>query len=273
MNHSYEGLQRIGDRDRAGLLRPLRCPAYRLTLGGLIVSLAGDGVFLIALAWQVYALSDVPTALAGVGIAMTVPTIVCLLIGGAVADRTDPRRVMLVADVVRALTLATLASLSMTGSLTLAELLVIAVVHGAATAFFDPASDALVPRLLEAESLAAANALDQIVRPLALRLAGPALGGVAIAVVGTGGAFATDAGSFAVSAAALLAIPAGSIRPIAAAATGVVGEITTGLAYVRARPWLWVTLASAALAYLLFMGPVEVLVPTTAAFLLICWRL
>ena len=57
----------------------------------------------------------------------------------------------------------------MTGALGLWELLVIAVVYGAVPAFFNPASDALVPQLLPEEVLAQANSLDQLIRPLALR--------------------------------------------------------------------------------------------------------
>ena len=259
MSHSYEGLDRGGGHDRARMLAPLRRPDFRRLMAGLSVSLLGDGVFLVALAWQVYAISDAPTALGAVGIAMTIPTIACLLLGGAVADRTDRRRVMLVADVVRALALGALAALSLAGRLHLSELMAVAVLYGVATAFFDPASDALVPELLPAAELAAANALDQLVRPVALRLAGPALGGIAVALVGVGGAFALDAASFALSAGALLSIRRPRRR--AAAPAPVAGEIAAGLRYVRARPWLWVTLAAAALAYLLFMGPVEVLLP------------
>ena len=73
--------------------------------------------------------------------------------------------------------LATLAVLAVSGQLRLWQLLGIAVVYGAATAFFDPASDSLVPELLPVEALAQANSLDQLIRPLALRLAGPAAGG------------------------------------------------------------------------------------------------
>ena len=263
MNHSYEGLDRAGGFDRVRLLAPLRHRPYRLLLGGLSVSLLGDGIFLVALAWQVYAISDAPAALGAVGIAMTVPTIACLLLGGAVSDRFDRRRVMLAADAVRALAMGSLAALALAGLLSLVELEAIAVVYGAATAFFDPASDALVPELLPTEVLAQANSLDQLVRPLALRLAGPALGGAAVAGLGTGGAFALDAGSFLVSAAALLALgrrvgarprPAGGGLPMT-------GEILAGLRYVRRHAWLWATLASAAIAYLLFMGPTEVLLP------------
>ena len=79
MQQSYEGLDRPGGFSRVRLLAPLRHRDYRLLVGGLSVSLLGDGLFLVALAWQVYTLSDAPTALATVGIAMTVPTIVCLL--------------------------------------------------------------------------------------------------------------------------------------------------------------------------------------------------
>jgi hypothetical protein len=264
MQHSYEGLDRVGGFDRVRLFAPLAHRDYRLLVGGMSVSLLGDGLFLVALAWQVYALSNAPTALASVGIAMTIPTIVCLLIGGAVSDRYDRRLVMLGADTVRALALVTLAFLSVTGELHLWQLMAVAVLYGAATAFFDPASDALVPQLLPADALAQANSLDQLIRPLALRLAGPAVGGVLVGALGVGWAFGLDAASFVVSAGTLLAMSPVR-RPAdpadAAAAGSVRREVAAGLRYVRSHAWLWATLVSAAVAYLLFMGPTEVLVP------------
>jgi DHA3 family tetracycline resistance protein-like MFS transporter len=262
MQHSYEGLDRVGGFDRVRLFAPLAVRDYRLLVGGMSVSLLGDGLFLVALAWQVYALSNAPTALASVGIAMTIPTIVCLLIGGAVSDRHDRRLVMLCADAVRALALAALAVLSVSGSLHLWELMAVAVVYGAATAFFDPASDALVPELLPPDSLAQANSLDQLIRPLALRLAGPALGGMLVGAIGVGWAFGLDAASFVVSAATLLAMsPARRVVDPAEATRSVRREVAAGLRYVRSQAWLWATLVSAAIAYLLFMGPTEVLLP------------
>jgi MFS family permease len=260
VQHSYESLDRPGGFSRVRLLAPLAYRDYRRLLSGMSVSLLGDGLFLVALAWQVYALSDTPTALATIGIAMTVPTVFCLLVGGAVSDRYDRRLVMLLADAARAVLLAILAALATTGALRLWQLLVTVVVYGAASAFFNPASDALVPQLLPADVLAQANSLDQLIRPLALRLAGPALGGMLVAALGTGAAFALDAASFGISIVALV-----SIAPVpAAAVTDVrrVGrEIEAGLRYVRSHAWLWATLVSAAIAYLLFMGPTEVLLP------------
>ena len=102
MQQSYEALDRPGGFSRVRLFSPLAHRDYRLLAGGMSVSLLGDGLFLVALAWQVYSMSDAPTALATVGIAMTIPTIACLLIGGAVSDRFDRRLVMLIADAVRA---------------------------------------------------------------------------------------------------------------------------------------------------------------------------
>ncbi len=260
MQQSYEALDRPGGFSRVRLFAPLAHRDYRLLAGGMSVSLLGDGLFLVALAWQVYTMSDAPTALATVGIAMTIPTIACLLIGGAVSDRFDRRLVMLVADAVRAVVLAALAALAVWGELRFWELMPIAVVYGAATAFFNPASDALVPQLLPTDVLAQANSLDQLIRPLALRLAGPALGGLLVGAIGAGWTFGLDAASFVISVIALLAmspVPASSTTEERAG----VNEIRAGLRYVRGHAWLWATLVTAAIAYLLFMGPTEVLLP------------
>ncbi len=261
MFHSYEGLDRAGGLARVRLLAPLAHRDFRLLWSGMCVSLLGDGLFLVALAWQVYALSDAPTALASVGITMTIPTIACLLIGGAVSDRFDRRRVMLTADGVRALAMGALAALALTGALALWHLYVISAVYGVATAFFDPAFDAVAPEVLPAELLPGANALDQLVRPLTLRLAGPALGGLAVGLIGSGGAFALDAGSFGISALALAGMSPLRRRERQKRESSVLAEIAAGAGYVRRHAWLWATFVSAAIAYLLFMGPTEVLLP------------
>jgi MFS family permease len=260
MHLSYEGGAHGGGLSRVRLLAPLRHRDFRLLWSGMCVSLLGDGIFLVALAWQVYALSNAPTALAVVGITMTVPTIAFLLLGGVISDRLDRRRIMLSADLVRGLAVGLLALLSLTGALELWHVAALAAVYGAGTAFFSPAFDSLVPELLPADELAQANALDQFVRPIALRLAGPALGGVLIEVLGVGTAFALDAASFAVSAAALLAM-APRVRPAAVASSSVTRDMRAGLSYICGHVWLWATFASAAIAYLLFMGPAEVLLP------------
>src|SRR5439155_17223273 len=163
---------------------------------GMTVSLFGDGIFLVAMAWQVYALSDAPTALSLVGIAMTIPHIALLPLGGAISDRFDRRVVMLCADAVRGVAVGMIAGLSLTGTLTLTHMVVLVAAYGAGTAFFGPAFDAIVTEVLPPEDLAQANSLDQVIRPVALRLVGPAAGGLLIGALGVGSAFAIDALSF-----------------------------------------------------------------------------
>ncbi len=260
MQHSYEALDRSGGFSRVRLLAPLRHRDFRLLWSGMSVSLLGDGMFFVALAWQVYALSNLPIALSIVGIAMTVPTIVFLLLGGVISDRLDRRRVMVAADIARGLAVGLIAALTLAGALRLWHVVALAAIYSVGTAFFAPAFDAVVPEILPEDSLAQANSLDQFVRPIALRLAGPAIGGLLIANLGAGVAFALDACSFAVSAFALLAM-ASRPRPESSPSASVTRELRTGFSYVLRRPWLWATLASAAIAYLLFMGPTEVLVP------------
>jgi hypothetical protein len=168
--------------------------------------------------------------------------------------------VMLTSDLTRGAVVGVIAVLSLTGALTLWQLALLAALYGAGTAFFGPSFDAIVPEILPEGTLPQANSLDQFVRPIALRLAGPAIGGLLVAQAGAGVAFGLDAGSFAVSAAALLAM---APRPRGPCARGrsVAREMGAGLGYVRRHAWLWVTCVSAAIAYLLFMGPTEVLVP------------
>ncbi len=260
VQHSHEALDHAGGIARSGLWKPLRHREFRLLYGGMCVSLLGDGAFLVALAWQVYAISSAPAALGIVGVAMTVPTIVFLLLGGVLSDRFDRRRLMLGADVVRGIAVGTLGMLSLTGAVELWHVVVLAVFYGSGQAFFAPAFDAIVPELVPRDELGQANALDQMVRPIALRLAGPALGGLVVGALGAGTAFMLDAASFAISAGALLAMRAPVARERDTGAT-VVADLREGWRFVWGHTWLWVTFLTAAIAYFLFIGPVEVLLP------------
>jgi MFS family permease len=230
----------------------------------MTVSLVGDGIFLVSLAWQVYEISDAPSALSVVGVAMTIPHVVFLLAGGVVSDRFDRRRVMIAADALRAASLAAFGVLSITGALELWHVLVIAATFGAGTAFFGPAFDAIVPQLVPPNELNPANSLDMFIRPAASRMLGPAVGGWLIAAWGgdAGPTFLIDAGTFGVSIACLSLMRA---RPVghddAEASLTAFQEIKEGFRFVRSHVWLWGTLLAATLAYLIFWGPSEVLLP------------
>jgi MFS family permease len=259
MQHSHEALDRPGGFGRGNLLSPLKHRDFRILWTGMTISLIGDGIFLIAIAWESYSLWNAPAALSIVGIGMTIPTIAFLLIGGVVSDRRDRRVVMAWADGLRAVAVSVLAALVLMDALRFWELVALVAIYGVGTAFFTPAFEAILPELLPKGELPAANALDQFVRPLAMRLVGPVAGG-ALVTASAGIAFAIDAVSFAACLAAVLAMPRRSARRVEVHPSNV-AALKEGLRFVRQRVWLWGTLLSAAITYLVFLGPTEVLLP------------
>ena len=241
---------------------PLRHRDFRVLWTGLTVSLVGDGIMLVALAWQVLVISSTPATLAVVGVAMSTPYALLALPGGVVSDRFDRRRVMIGADLVRALALVALGALSIAGRVHVWHLVVLAAVYGAGSAFFGPAFDATIPDLVPDDVLTQANALDQFIRPLATRLVGPMLGGILVGTLGAGLGLhrRTRRRSCCRSCASACC---GRWRPTRgrAAGTSAVADIRECYRFVRAHTWLWATLLSSSVACLLFLGPSEVLLP------------
>jgi predicted MFS family arabinose efflux permease len=244
---------------RVGVLRPLRHRDFGLLWAGFTVSLLGDGIYLVAVAWQAYELSNTPTALSIVGVAWTLPTVLLLLAGGVLSDRFDRRLLMMGADALRAVAIGTIGALSLAGALELWHLLALVAVYGVGEALFHPAASAITPSLVPRDELVQANALEHLMRPLALRFVGPAIGGALVAWLGPGSGFAIDAGTFVVSA---LCIAAMRPRPAARAPArrrSVLADVREGLAFVRATPWLWATLCAVSLSLLAYLGPRQVL--------------
>jgi MFS family permease len=241
------------------LLRPLRERDFALLWTGMTVSLLGDGIFLVAEAWQVYDLDNDPVALSIVGTSWTLGMVAFLLTGGIVSDRIDRRRVLILADLVRAAALVGMGVLSVTGVVEIWHLVVLSLFMGAGDAFFGPAFGAIVPDIVSAEQLVQANALQQLVQQSAAKLVGPALGGLVVAAIGAGPAFLVDAGTFALSAVcvALLKVRSRAVERARSARQ----DIREGLAFVRGEPWLWATIIAASLSLLFFLGPLEVLLP------------
>ncbi len=248
---------------RVRLLEPLATRDYALLIAGSGVSLLGDGFFFVALAWQVYAISNVPTAMSMVGVAWTLPLVLFLLLGGVFTDRHDRRRLLVSADLLRAAAMGVLGILSITGILELWHVALLIALVGVGDAFFNPASTAIVPDLLAEEQLPQANALQGLLRPLMLRLIGPAVAGFVIAAVGPGVAFVIDGGTFLFSAVAVSMI-APHTQHLTGASHGIretLRQMGEGFAFVRANPWCWATLLAAMLSLLVFFGPMEVLLP------------
>jgi Transmembrane secretion effector len=241
------------------MLRALRHRDFRLLWAGQAVSLIGDGIYLVAIAWLVYDISNEPSALAIVGFAWTLPQVAGLLLAGVLSDRFERRRLLVIADLMRCVTIGTIAALIYADAIELWHVVALVVLYGLGQALFQPAFTAIVPEVVPREELLHANAMRELLEPIGMRFAGPALGGALIAVFGVGTAFLIDAATFAVSALAVIGI---ARRPPPRREAGSLWrDLAEGYAYVRAHAWLWGTLIGAALFLLFTFGPAEVLLP------------
>jgi hypothetical protein len=243
------------------ILKPLSIRDFALLWTGLTVSMLGDGIYLVAIAWQVYDLSNAPTALSVVGLAWTAPMVLFLLVGGVLSDRFDRRSILIAADALRFGAIAVIGVLSISGNIELWHIIVLVSVYGVGEALFGPAFGAIVPDLVPSEMLVEANSLEQVVSPMAFRLVGPALGGFLIHTFGAGTAFLVDASTFAVSAVCLLFMRAHPRAAEGESMRSAWTEIVEGFRFVRSRTWLWATLGAASVSLFFFWGPLEVLLP------------
>jgi hypothetical protein len=243
------------------LLQPLRRHDFALLFAGSTISLIGDGVYTVALAFQVYALDNSPSALSLVLLAYSAGLVVCALVAGVVVDRVDRRAVIVVADALQLVAILAMGLLSVAGTLEVWHCALLAVFVGAGTAFVKPAATALLPHVVPKEEIVAATSLEQSAQQASYALLGPALGGVLVGAAGPGTALVIDAATFAASIGAVSLLRT-SARPPAREEPGdVVREIREGIAYVRGRQWLWGTLLAACIAVMCIEGPVEIALP------------
>ena len=173
------------------------------------MSLLGDQFNTVALAWLVLGLTGSGFALGVILIASAIPRGLFMLIGGVLSDRISPRDLALASNVLRAILTTIVAGLVLGERVELWQLAAVGVVFGTVDAVFLPAINTLVPRLVPAERLAAANAVMQGTGQL-VGTVGPAIAGFAVALVGVGAAFAVDAASFAVAAVMLWFVHSGA---------------------------------------------------------------
>lgn len=245
------------------ILAPFRVRDFALYWTARSVSFLGDGVMSVALPWQVYELSNSPSAMGLVGGLQTAAILSFVLLGGVASDRLERKKVIIVSDVARAAATAVVGVLAITGDLALWHVCVMAAIFGLGQAFAGPAFGSIVPQLVPDDLLVQANSALFTVNPLAFRFAGPALGGFTIAAAGTGVAFLLDAASFAVGALAIALLAARPAARILEAGErrSIVQDIRESYHYVRGRTWLWGTFLWSLLVLPLAWGPYVVLLP------------
>lgn len=157
---------------------------------------AGDAVWTIAVAWTAVQIAS--PAVAGLIVAAgTLPRAVILLIGGAVADRVNPRRMMLLFNGIRVIVLAATALWILTTEPTVMILLVATIAFGICDAFYEPAAGTIPRQLVRPADLPAYSALSQTFSRLGT-MAGAAVGGFLVSWGGMPGSATADAVTFTV---------------------------------------------------------------------------
>ncbi|MDQ1711451.1 MAG: hypothetical protein QOE45_901 [Frankiaceae bacterium] len=237
-------------------LAVLRERDFRLFFLGNGVSLVGDFMLPVALAFAVLERYDDPGALGVVLTAFSLPMVLFLLVGGVVADRVPRRAVLIVSDSASCVTQAAAALLLATGRWSLWQLAALEAVRGVAHAFASPTYLGLLPEITSPGRLQEANALRNIAWSVA-QVAGPAFAGLLVVAGGGPVAIAVNAATYGVSVACLLAI-----HPRAAAArepSSMVADLREGWREFRSRTWLWVIVAQFSVMHLLVIPPIYVL--------------
>jgi MFS family permease len=215
-------------------LAPLRDRDFRLYFVGEVFSMAGTGLHAVALGWYLLERTGSATS---VGIVWAVGLgsgIVMLPFAGPLADRYPRRSLAIGSDLVRLLLVAVMAALAYAGSPSLALLYVLTFLVGLGHSVFWPSITALLQEVIRPDQLTAASGLSEITWQVG-NLTGAALGGPILIAFGLGTAFAVDAATYVVSAAALLAL---HFRPAPAEGPHPSGLAMArdGLAYLRRHP-------------------------------------
>jgi MFS family permease len=243
---------------RGGSSSVLRLRDFRLLFAGQGVSVLGDRMVAVALAFAVLELGGSASAVGLVLAAAWAPLVLTVLAGGVLADRTSRRAVMVTADLVRVASQGTMAALVITGAAEIWMLAALAGVTGAATGFFNPASTGLLPEVVPGDQLQPANAL-RATAVSASEILGPVMAGVLVAAAGAGWAIAVDAATFAVSAACLTMLRPPRREP--RERSSFFAELREGWSAFRSRRWVWTFVAYFAIGNMLWgawsaLGPI-----------------
>jgi MFS family permease len=257
----------VTDRgERPRLTRALRSRNFRLFFGGQSVSLVGTWITRIATSWLVYRLTGSALLLGLVGFCGQIPTLLLAPFVGVLVDRMDRHRILLVTQVLSLLQSATLAVLTLSGRISVMDILVLQVVQGIINAFDTPARQAFVVEMVaDRDDLPNAIALNSTMVN-ASRIIGPSIGGIIIAAVGEGWCFTLDAVSYVAVILSLMAMRL-TARALPARDTRMREELRTGFEYVwRFLPIRWALLL---LSLVSIMGmPYSVLMPAISTTVL-----
>jgi MFS family permease len=229
------------------------------------LSLFGDFFNYVAIAWLVLQLTGSSLALGTVLVVQALPRAILMVVGGALADRISSRLTMVGSMGLRTLIVAPLAVLVLSGRIQIWEVYGVAAIFGIVDAFFMPARTSILPAVVADHDLEPGNAVMNVTAQASV-IVGPVLGGLIVAALGIGWAFAADAACFAVGFVFILWLPAA--RHLARAGShpdgGLGGQIAAGFRYAWADIGIRVLLIVIAVVDFAANGALGVGLPTLA---------
>ena len=249
------------------VLAPFRFREYRLLIAAVSSSIFAEGMWTVVMALQVIALDNDPASLSLVATCLGVGLVAFLLVGGIAADRLNQRSIIIAVQTVNVIAVSTVAVLGSFGALKIWHMAVAAGALGVAAAFFFPAYSALLPRILPAEQLLAANGVEGVVRPVFQRAVGPAAAGVLVGLTMPSVGAVVVSALLAVGLALLVATrPTVNVQDVVEARerAHVLRDLRDGCSFMVRTPWLLCTLLFASVFVLVVEGPIEVLLPFIA---------
>jgi MFS family permease len=221
-------------------------PNYRRYISGQSISLIGTWMQMAAQSWLVLTITRSATTLGLIVALQTLPVLLLGPYGGVIADRVDKLRLMTALQVAMGVQALVLGVLTVTGSVRLWEIGVLAALLGLNNAFENPARQSFMLEMVGPENLRNAVSLNSVLVNVA-RVIGPAVAGVLIATVGEGVCFLVNAASFVAVVASLTMLDRATLTP-SAPSPRAPGQLREGLRYVRRTPELGVPLLMMALA-------------------------
>lgn len=245
---------------------PLKHRSFRLLWIGQWVSVLGSSITMVLIPLVVYSLTGSTTIM---GLTMTMymlPNVLILPFSGWIVDRLDRVRLVLLTDAVRFLIMAGAAALMLSDAMTIPLLFAGVAVYGLMDGIFYPAYSAIRAQLFTPDIRNSANALTQMSNQ-AVRLLGPAAGGLIIAVSSAGIGFGLDALTYAASFVCFLLLGkafVGKFRPGASVkieSSSFWTDFKEGFAVLKSHAWLWVTILAFSLINICYSGVVTVLIP------------
>ena len=267
MSTQYEIQQPVCNAGGWRVLAPFQIREFRLLIAAVSLSIFADGMFAVVLALQVIELDNNPVSLSIVMTGFGAALVAFVLVGGIAADRFNQRTIIIGVETVNVIAASAVAVLGLIGALQVWHLAVSAAALGTAAAFFFPAYSAILPRILPAEQLLAANGVEGVVRPVFQRAVGPAVAGMLVGATFPAVGSVVVAALFTIGLALLIATRPTTDTPVHEAQREqphMARDLRDGFVFMLRTPWLLWTLLFASMFVLVVLGPIEVLLPFVA---------